>query len=94
MRFTEMKAYRQLRALYRDLILAVRCPESGAGRGGEGRGGEGKEGHDDELSGYLGGWGVEKRGRGRGGQGVRPAGIYVGRQLGGGEAISGEDLSV
>lgn len=28
------------------------------------------------------------------GQGVRPAGIYVGRQLGRAEAISGEDLCV
>lgn len=30
----------------------------------------------------------------RRGQGVRPAGIYVGRQLGRGDAISGGDLSV
>lgn len=30
----------------------------------------------------------------RRGQGVRPAGIYVGRQLGQGDAISGGDLSV
>lgn len=61
------------------LILAVRCPEGG-------------KGHDDKLSGYLSG--ERERRRGRGGQGVRPAGIYAGRQLGLGEAISGEDLSV
>lgn len=34
------------------------------------------------------------RRRGRGGPGVLPAGICVGRQLERGEAISGEDLSV
>ena len=49
------------------------------------------------ISGYLGGEREERekdREGERGVQGVRPAGIYVGRQLGRAEAISGEDLSV
>lgn len=43
------------------------------------------------------GWGWEGRDGGKvdgNGQGVRPAGIYVGRQLGRAEAISREDLRV
>lgn len=81
-RSAEMKADRPLRAL-----SWVRCPNPGC----EVSWGGGK-GHSDKRSGYLEG---ERGGeRGRGGQGVRPAGIYVGRQLGRAEAISGEDLCV
>lgn len=43
----------------------------------------------DKMTSY-----VATREEERRGQGVRPAGIYVGRQLGQGDAISGGDLSV
>lgn len=43
----------------------------------------------DKMTSY-----VATREEERRGQGVRPAGIYVGRQLGRGDAISGGDLSV
>lgn len=43
----------------------------------------------DKMTNYLATREEERRG-----QGVRPAGIYVGRQLGRGDAISGGDLSV
>lgn len=43
----------------------------------------------DKMTSYLATREEERRG-----PGVRPAGIYVGRQLGRGDAISGGDLSV
>lgn len=46
----------------------------------------------DKMTSYLATY--KGREEERRGQGVRPAGIYVGRQLGRGDAISGGDLSV